>query len=698
MNPPKNTITAIVIAMAIVTVILNVCCNNGKEKPSASETNASEQSVVNDTAMVFVEGGTFTMGCTQELDSECRSNERPPHSVTIGDFLIGKYEVTQRLWKQVMGDNPSRFQDDENLPVESVSYFGIKEFLIELNRQTGKKYRLPTEAEWEFAARGGNKSYGYKYSGGNDADYVAWYGTNIEKTQPVGTKSANELGIYDMSGNVWESVNDWAEDYTTEAKTNPTGPPFNYASTFFRVIRGGGWGDNVTNCRVFARSPFTTDESEYVGFRLALSPNVEETVGMETLRHAVLGSDRGKTVNDTAMVFVDGGTFMMGCTSEQKTECDNNEKPPRRVTVSDFLIGKYEVTQKLWNEVMGTTVLQQKNKADKSVQLRGEGGNVPMYYVNWDDVQEFIVKLNVMTGKQYRLPTEAEWEFAARGGTKWNGYKYSGGNDIAEVAWYYGNSGNDLLDEKPSNLDKLYDEMTYNNNRAHPVGSKLPNELGIYDMSGNVEEWVNAVVTSKFAKNSRQQSTVRGGSWLYVAKNARVSSRHELDTDIRAMALGFRLAMSPPNDSRRTDAQIIENAVMQLKRDYPDDEILNIYRRVEATWCHACACACVFIILSDDDGKLKKDEGVEIIKELAFMPPYESYAHGGTKSYRVERFITRVNEMQSNGIPLINIIQKDLILTLEFADGTKVVFDEYYKDIKENISFWRRNLDVERNK
>ena len=140
------------------------------------------------------------------------------------------------------------------------------------------------------------------------------------------------------------------------------------------------------------------------------------------------------------MALVRGGTFTMGCTPEQGNDCNDDERPARRLTLSDFYIGKYEVTQAQWREIMWTDVRQQRDKTDISWPITGEGDNYPMYHVSWTEVQEFIVRLNEKTGKNYRLPTEAEWEYAARGGGQSKGYKYSGSSDIEEIAWYYENS------------------------------------------------------------------------------------------------------------------------------------------------------------------------------------------------------------------------------------------------------------------
>jgi formylglycine-generating enzyme required for sulfatase activity len=220
--------------------------------------------------MAFAAGGTFTMGCAAEQDSDC--DERPAHSVTLSDYYIGKREVTQGLWKAVMGadNNPSYFTGSDNLPVERVSWNDVKVFIDSLNSKTGKMYRLPTEAEWEYAARGGNKSGGYKYSGSNTLDSVAWYRNNSDnKTHEVGTKAPNELGIYDMSGNVWEWTGDWYGDYGSDAQTNPIGP----STGSYRVFRGGGWSYVARNCRVSIRYYYYPGDRGYgLGFRLAVSP------------------------------------------------------------------------------------------------------------------------------------------------------------------------------------------------------------------------------------------------------------------------------------------------------------------------------------------------------------------------------------------------------------------------------------------
>lgn len=223
--------------------------------------------------MVRVEGGTFTMGASG-ADLEAEDNEFPAHIVTLSDFYICTTEVTQQLWRAVMGNNPSRYTGDVMCPVEQVTWDHCQTFITNLNQMTGQNFRLPTEAEWEFAARGGNKSKGYKYSGSNDVDLVAWCGGNASsKTHPVATKIPNELGLYDMSGNVYEWCNDrYGSYYATDGQINPQGPD----TGDYRVSRGGCFLHNASQCRVSWRKKRqqTGYIDYYQGLRLAMSyPN-----------------------------------------------------------------------------------------------------------------------------------------------------------------------------------------------------------------------------------------------------------------------------------------------------------------------------------------------------------------------------------------------------------------------------------------
>ena len=218
--------------------------------------------------MVKVEAGTFMMGATSEMKNP-NSDEKPVHQVTLtNDYYIGKYEVTQALWQAVMGSNPAHFKGS-NLPMETVSWNDCQEFISKLNNMTGRKFRLPTEAEWEYAARGGKKSRGYQYSGSNNIEDVAWHvGNSGRKTHPVGTKQANELGLYDMSGNVFEWCQDWYGSYVNSSQTNPVG----VGSWARRVDRGGSWYNFSERCRSSYRSIYPpSDHDDGIGLRLVLS-------------------------------------------------------------------------------------------------------------------------------------------------------------------------------------------------------------------------------------------------------------------------------------------------------------------------------------------------------------------------------------------------------------------------------------------
>lgn len=533
--------------------------------------------------MVEVQGGSFLMGGTPEQGDEVKNREKPVHQVTLSSYNIGQTEVTQELWLAVMGANPSYHVGDLQRPVEQVSWTDCIEFISTLNQLTGKSFRLPTEAEWEYAARGGKQSQGYRYAGGNDMDAVSWYIDNSENTtHPVAIKSPNELGLYDMTGNVWEWTSDWFAMYSEDPQVNPAGP----GTGNNRVLRGGCWNGDANYNRISYRDNFTPTGSNSSGgmrlvldvdnsskFRLSetvLKVEVDDTKSINILNgggnYTVAGGtdyvstsinanqltvtgiatgtttvyvtdvetgataviavivterqDEEFTVNGVSfkMVTVDGGTFTMGATDEQGSDFNANERPVHQVTLSDYKIGQTEVTQELWQAVMGS------NPSNFTGDLQR-----PVDKVSWNDCQEFISKLNQLTGKSFRLPTEAEWEFAARGGKLSQGFKYAGSNTVDDVAWYKDNS----------------ESMT------HPVATKAPNELGLYDMSGNVFEWCHDwfgnysgdAQTNPTGPTSGTYRSCRGGGWGYNDTYCRVSYRSYHSMTSRYDRIGLRLAL-----------------------------------------------------------------------------------------------------------------------------------------------------------
>ena len=224
--------------------------------------------------MSFVKGGTFMMG-SDAPDAE--ADEQPVHEVTLSDYYIGQTEVTQHLWKKVMGDdnNPSATKGN-NLPVTNITWDEAQVFVQKLSELTGMRFRLPTEAEWEYAARGGQMSQGYTYAGSNNADSVAWHIWNTTKLQAVGQLLPNELGIFDMTGNVWEYCSDYYAPYEASAQVNPQGPQNSHSG--IHVTRGGGWRQNpgydtsLDYCRVTSRTELS--KSDIVGLRIVLEPQI----------------------------------------------------------------------------------------------------------------------------------------------------------------------------------------------------------------------------------------------------------------------------------------------------------------------------------------------------------------------------------------------------------------------------------------
>ena len=495
-----------------------------EKRKKEEEAKKKPQFTVNEVSftMIFVQGGTFQMGGDND-----RNNAKPIHTVSLSDFYIGETEVTQALWNAVMGrDSEAPKWTDEKgrgdiYPAYAVSWNSCRRFCDILNEKlsnqlpSGYVFALPTEAQWEYSARGGDKSHGYIYSGSDVIDDVAWYEKNSEhKTHPVKSKKMNELSLYDMSGNVQE----WCEDrygyYSNTAQTDPKGP----ASGSEYVLRGGGYGTYGIFCGVSDRGQFPPHfQWPDFGLRLALVQK-QEVKHKDPEEQWAIAKSKGVvaiTVNETTfnMVFVKGGTFKMGSKK-------GDEMPVHEVTLSDFCIGETEVTAGLWNAVMGSIPPES-----------FRGNDMPVGNVSWIDIQFFIKKLNNLTGMTFRLPTEAQWEYSARGGSKSRHYKYSGSNNINSVAWYWGNS---KKSKKP-----------------RPVKTKKANELGLYDMSGNLCEWCqdwygnysSSAQTDPEGPSSGSYRVIRGGWWGRSAEISRVVCRDKGNPLYSHSNTSFRLVL-----------------------------------------------------------------------------------------------------------------------------------------------------------
>ena len=493
--------------------------------------------------MIPVDGGTFEMGGTVEQRSEFGSTDRPVHKVVVSNYYIGKTEVTRNLWKAVMGEDSGDWLIDD-LPVDWVSWKQCQEFIRRLDSITGAKFRLPTEAEWEFAARGGNKAKKqYRYSGGFEYEEYAWLYQNGEnRSHPVAQLKPNDLGVYDMSGNVWEWTNDWYADYSAETQIDPLGPD----TGSVKVVRGSSWDNVVGNARLSKRDARDPEYSFYdCGFRLAMDG--------ERLKPSL------KLHQDSVLkVKAAGQNFRM-----------------IRVFGANQMMMETEVTQGLYNAVM--KIKSKHNPASKT------GKALPQNNISYTDALNFVYKLDSITGLHFRIPTSEEWEFAAQGGSKsvkyqedlsqadnrdkssrkkasakeirkkkgekaalglvknmvgsWGkniktdvdledatlslynkkekpAYTYAGGNDVNEVGWYSVNSKAEI----------------------HPVHKLAGNELGLYDMTGNVAEWTSS-------KTEKGEMIVRGGSYMSNQAQAEVVRKQTIQPGNRNEQTGIRLVL-----------------------------------------------------------------------------------------------------------------------------------------------------------
>jgi len=588
----------------------------------------------------LVHGGSFNMGDTRGGGA---SDQLPVHQVNLSPFFLSNYEVTQSEWENLMGtgvmnSHTGDYGEEPNYPMYWVTWYQILVYcntrsiaegftpVYTINGSTNPSswgsvpssnnanwnavtcnwsangYRLPTEAEWEYAARGAAHTPDYLYSGSDNIDTVSWYDGNNTPygNKAVGTKAPNALGIYDMSGSVWEWCWDRYGAYTQSTQTNPTGPTTGTNHT----MRGGSWYDGTDASRVSYRYNVHPWGGYFcIGFRLARSysaPQValpvfdpaggsytnSQSVSITcatpgaTIRYTLDGSDPSESSNlystpinisanktlkarayksgwttsniasasyiiNTSFVLVEGGTFNNGTSN---------------VTVSSFLLDKHELTQENYQAVMGS---------NPSTGF-GVSNNTPVYFITWFNTIEYCNKRSLLEGLTpcysystygtnpskwpagwntseanhnnvscnwsaggYRLLSEMEWQFAARGGTLSNNYTYSGSNNLDSVAWHGANSGG----------------------ITHPVAAKTPNELGLYDMSGNTWEWVWDIYeayptgdqTNPHGPSSGTNRIVRGGSWAdYNTSSLEVAFRISIGTYTTYNNVGFRVCRNAP--------------------------------------------------------------------------------------------------------------------------------------------------------
>jgi len=524
--------------------------------------------------MVLIQAGTFMMG--SPWAEEGRSDNERQHRVTLTkSYYMGKYAVTQEQFEAVMGPGFLWFEVNHSfykgakLPVTNVSWQHCQEFIEKLNAKTDGGYRLPTEAEWEYACRAGTTT---AYSFGDeitpqDANYAyqrseTFYTFSIlGKPVAVGSYKPNAFGLYDMHGNVWEWCNDWYSDYANA--WTPQGP----AKDKGHVMRGGSFNFSVSAARSSSRTNNSNsptlrhyDVDIDLGFRLSRTADIKTVVVrpvpkpnpagvmpatgrilvapfteakaklaqkevMKNLQKQVEEKeDLGKGIK-LDLVLIPAGKFMMGSPPSEKGRRDN-ETQHEVTLMKPFYLGKYEVTQEQWEGVMGNNPSFPK------------GAKLPVTNVSWQDCQEFIKKLNATTNGDYRLPTEAEWEYACRAGTT--------------TAYSYG----DKINPKDANyntslLVSLFTLFLFQFSKA--IGSYKPNAFGLYDMHGNVWEWcedwyadypAGALTDSKGPAMGKRR-VLRGGSFITNDSWARSSFRNNFRPADRYSFIGFRLAKTP---------------------------------------------------------------------------------------------------------------------------------------------------------
>ena len=501
------------------------------------------------------------------------------------DYWIGETEVTQGQYEAVMGSNPSQGNKGKEYPVESVSWYDAEKFCSELNNvcksqlPSGYSLALPTAAQWEYAAHGGDKSQKFMYSGGDDIDSVAWYYENsgLERldeknwtpenqnqkgclTHLVGQKRANELGLYDMSGNVYE----WCRDvFDASWKYDPETLE-GMQDGRYKVSRGGCWSTRSLHCRSFIRTYSVPEfRGDSMGFRVALVSATQNASANEKkadhkiqmpLAKEEAQVSRMKASADIVLSFNGVNLTLKPVTAGSFTNTELN----RAFTLKhDYWIGETEVTQDQYEAVMKINPSENKKTG------------FPVEQVSWDDARTFCEKLNVLcssylpSGYQIDLPTEAQWEFAARGGVKSKSFQHSGSDDIDAVAWYCGNSGWKRTVEMNPGMEQLKASGC----SSRPVRQKAANELGLHDMNGNVWEWCRDVFDAEWRHDPESLEGMkqgsfrvrRGGSWNLGAGYCRPSVRGFIDPSYCCSASGFRIVIVPAALSLFTVADTVSH-------------------------------------------------------------------------------------------------------------------------------------------
>lgn len=506
--------------------------------------------------MIYVEPDEFMMGADETLIEV----EKPVHKVKLTKgFWMGKCEVTQRQWCSLMESNPSHFKGD-NYPIENISWIDATNFCGRLNQAakdtgvilSGGKFRLPTEAEWEYACRAGTSG---DYAG--NIEELSWHLRNSEGgTHQVGMKRANPWGFYDMLGNVWEWCWDYFDSayYANSEMRDPKGPTRGIG----RVFRGGAFDTDGQMCRSSVRNAGMEDRyCPMVGLRICC-PRItsDDAASVSNINELPNNPKHGENISislsdqtEMELIYLKPGTFVMGTDNGRE-----DERPAHEVEISKgFWIGKTEVTQKEWREIMGAKKKDFQDATYKRLLEPGFGLTdehkeyYPAEAVSWEDATNFCAKLtermkrrgHLYPGYVYRLPYEAEWEYACMSGAT-----VTDTNHLENVTWYRDNS----------------------NKKLHLCGSKAPNAWGLYDMNGNVSEWCMDWYDKKYYEMSPKRNpkgcssgksrVVRGGNIKDDIFDC-VGVRRKSDSPSNYLSrFGFRVVLAPEEN---LESDVLQN-------------------------------------------------------------------------------------------------------------------------------------------